>query len=345
MKKHLIAASVLAALSAPVLAQVTIDGYFETSYGTVKNGVTKATGMQGAQDVYAGSDINFRVTEDLGGGLKAGILLTLEFDESSGRNINSVDFAPGTQATIGSTANFDRTWRNAVMFIEGDWGNLRAGRFVATHRDLGGVYRFNGDFGRISSVFNTFGNRPNNQIQYTSPVFNGFRISVAEARTEQGVAESIEKQAGIILTYTQGPLRIAASSSEGKTTAGVTNKEQAIGGSYAFGNVRVGLAHFMDKPAAVSTDTEGTTLQLDVALGQGINVFGSYNKYSSDVANADGSGVSAGVSKALSKRTKVFAVYNKDSNDPAATWVYRGGFTPGAGGDSSRAVVGLAHSF
>jgi predicted porin len=125
----------------------------------------------------------------------------------------------------------------------------------------------------------------------------------------------------------------------------VKDKELAIGGSYTLGNVRLGAAYFDDKTQAVATQREGVTLQADVDMGDGINLFGSYNSYEATANNADGMAYAIGVSKALSKRTKLFAVHNNDKNDTAARFVFRNGTAPAAGDDSSRTVVGVAHSF
>ena len=123
------------------------------------------------------------------------------------------------------------------------------------------------------------------------------------------------------------------------------DKELAIGGSYTLGNVRLGAAYFEDKTQAVANQTEGVTFQADVDMGDGINLFGSYNSYEATANNADGMAYAIGVSKALSKRTKLFAVHNSDKNDTAAIWVFRNGTAPAAGNDSSRTVIGVAHSF
>jgi hypothetical protein len=59
MKKHLIAAAVAAAVAAPAMAQVSLDGYWEGNYGSIKKSggaaTTKTTSMNGLSDVFGGS--------------------------------------------------------------------------------------------------------------------------------------------------------------------------------------------------------------------------------------------------------------------------------------------------
>jgi predicted porin len=162
-----------------------------------------------------------------------------------------------------------------------------------------------------------------------------------------------------MLRFEQGPVRLGISQTAQTTAkaADITGgavakaKETIVGGSYALGTLRIGVAYAMDKPEDVACTTLATcdstaaTVQFDMPVASGVNVFGSYNAYTSKLADADGNGISLGVSQALSKRTKLFAAYNKNKNDTNATNTYRNGPSATAGQDNSRAVVGVSHSF
>jgi predicted porin len=264
----------------------------------------------------------------------------MEYNENTGENDNSLSLLGATSAT-----SKDRTWKDIQFMLSGGFGEVKVGKFISAHRDLGGVYRFNGDFGRIAGDFNTAGNRPDNQIQYTSPAISGVTVSVAHAKADANGTVTAGSQSGYSIRFVDGPLRLQYSNASIKSAANVKDKESAIGGSYTLGNIRLGAAYFEDKTEVVATQTEGVTLQADVDMGGGINLFGSYNSYEATANNADGTSYAIGVSKALSKRTKVFAVHNNDKNDTAAQWRFRNGAAPTAGNDPSRTVVGLAHSF
>lgn len=349
MKKHLIAAAVAAAVGAPAMAQnVSIDGYFEANYGSIERkaaSTTKTTSLNGGSDVFGGSEINLRGSEDLGGGLKVGFRLTKEFNESTGAQVSN-----------------GGEWTNALISISGSFGEITAGRFISGARDLGGIYRFNGDFGRVNSFVNTAGNRPANQVQYTSPSVQGLSLVVGSAKGEAEGTASATEQRLVALRYTQGNLRAMVSSakisgsSDGTTTTSAfsgNQKETAIGASYNFGFARVGVAFFKDDiegangSTAAKADGKATNLSVEVPLSGGLTLMGSYNKYSSDAASADGTGTAMGVKYALSKRTNLFAVYNRDSNEANANWNFRGygGTALSFGEDMTRLVVGLNHSF
>ena len=350
MKKHLIAAAVAAAVAAPAMAQnVSIDGYLEANYGSIKrDGTTdvKTTSMNGASDVFGGSEINFRGSEDLGGGLKIGFRLTKEFNEATGAAVSN-----------------GGEWTNAALIIDGGFGQITAGRFVSGGRDLGGVYRFNGDFGRVNSYVNTVGNRPSNQIQYVSPAFMNFSVVIGTAKDETEGTANDASQSITMLRYSAGPLKAAASMNKqkGRTTStasagsasNANQKETAFGVSYDFGVAKVGLAHFKDDYEAangttgITADGKATSFQVEAPVGGGIALMAGYNKYDSQAANADGTGVAIGVKYALSKRTNLFAVHNKDKNQANNNFNFRGygGTALSSDEDLTRTVVGINHSF
>jgi predicted porin len=341
MKKHLIAAAVAAAVAVPAMAQnVTISGYIEANYGRIDTGAVSTAGMNGSVNVFGGSELKIAGSEDLGGGLKAGFSLLQEFDENRGLNDNATG-----QTRTGSTDTFDQPWKDVQLFVSGGFGEVKVGKFISTHRDLGGVYRFNGDFGRVDTNFNTIGNRPSNQIQFTTPTISGVTFTVAHAKGDSNGVIDAGSQSGWSLRYAEGPLRVQYSSSSIKSAANVKDKESGIGGSYTMGNIRVGAAYMKDDTEVAANEAEAVSLQLDVDMGGGINLFGSYNSYEHTTSARDGQAYALGASKALSKRTKVFLVHNNDKNDSAATWRFRNGNAITAGNDPSRTALGLSHSF
>jgi len=69
MKKTLVAIAALTALGAQAQSAVTIDGIFDVGYQSNNYKGTKISGING--NGSSTSQLNFRVTQDLGGGLKA----------------------------------------------------------------------------------------------------------------------------------------------------------------------------------------------------------------------------------------------------------------------------------
>ncbi len=354
MKKHLIAAAVAAAVAVPAMAQnVTLSGAIEAAYGSVKDDGVSTSGFQSGGVYDGASHWKMNGSEDLGGGLSVGFQILQEFTLGNRAYVSSETVAGTTRQSFTDT----------FAFVKGGFGELRFGAVTFASRDLGGIYRFNGDFGRISSVFTSAGNDVNNSIQYTSPDISGFTFAIATGKDDVNGTRSADsgKSSGGILRYTAGPIRLGVSQTSQSVAkaadlsgaAVAKAKETMFGGSYDFGMIKIGAAYAKDTPkggAACTTlatcETEGTSVQVDMPLAGGINVFGSYNTYSSKLVDGDGTGVSLGVSQNLSKRTKLFAVYNKNDNDAQATYTYRNGPAVGtAGSDNSRGVVGIYHSF
>ena len=355
MKKHLIAAAVAAAVAVPAMAQnVSIDGYIEMGYSSIDSGVgAKRSSINGAGDTFGGSVLNIRGTEDLGGGLSVGFRMTKEFTEDTGAQVSN-----------------GGEWTDVLLSIsDKGLGTLQAGRFAGGTRDLGGVYRFNGDFGRPSSLTRTHGNRNAGHVQYSSPEVMGFSVRIMHGKVSTNDTATAGREQAGTLFYTSGPLRLAVSTGKradyaaAQATSGNNNqKETAIGGSYDFGFMKVGFAQFKDDYDAdngtESFNADSTTnhLSFNAPLGGGINLFGSYNSYSSDAANADGKGFHIGISKDLSKRTKIFAVSDSVRNQENATWSYTGRTNGAASGadadqaailglDPKRLGLGITHSF
>ena len=349
MKKHLIAAAVAAAVAVPAMAQnVSLSGVIEASYGSIKRNGTSTSAVQ-PEGVYDGaSHWKIEGNEDLGGGLSMGFRVMQEFFLTS-RKYNS-------EVTVG---NVDQTnFTDTYAFVKGGFGELRFGAVTFASRDLGGIYRFNGDFGRISSVFTSAGNDVNNSIQYTTPDFNGFTVALASGKEDSNGTRTAGKSSGAIVRYATGPIRLGisqttqsvAKAADLSSGAVVKGKETMIGGSYDLGFMKLGAVYAKDAPGDVACttlatcETEGNSVHFDIPVA-GVNVFGSYNTYSSNLVDGVGKAISFGVSQNLSKRTKLFAVYNKDTNDAAATYTYRNGPGATAGQDNSRAVVGVTHNF
>jgi predicted porin len=165
MKKHLIAAAVAAAVAAPAMAQVTVSGTLETGYVSfdrddADDGRYTASSL-GAQQ--ATSVLEFKGSEDLGGGLKASFTLGQEFAGADG-------------ISGGAWDNDGARLQTAKIDLDGSFGTISMGTFAHATRDAGGVYRFMGNIGRVAAEFNS-GDTQRDSIQYVSPAFGGFKLS------------------------------------------------------------------------------------------------------------------------------------------------------------------------
>ena len=178
MKKHLVATAVAAAFAVPVSAQVTISGNIEAGY-TSKDvrALSSTTSTVKQSNIGSGHfgtpQINFGATEDLGGGLKASFLLSREFNTGSGSD--------------DVTGQYNQTW----VSLAGGFGTVQVGKFAHATRDAGGVYRFMGDIGRLAGSMNSLDERVNG-IQYVSPAFNGFTVSLASSDADHSVTSATQ---------------------------------------------------------------------------------------------------------------------------------------------------------
>ena len=188
MKKSLIALAALAATASFAQSSVQIDGIMDAGYQAIDYKGTKVGGIGG--NGSSTSQINFRGTEDLGGGLKANF--RVETDWNTVSNKANTGFINGT-AAAGSPAAVTTASPNSGGGTFGN-GEIRvglSGGFGAL--DLGAPNNFTLDANLAGQPFGTaFGSgfrgltrtdsgtmgasavRFDNSIRYATPSFNGF---------------------------------------------------------------------------------------------------------------------------------------------------------------------------
>lgn len=312
-------AAVAATTGAFAQSTVTVSGRLDVSAvrsekvtpSVAANAVSVTTksngsGIAGQENGWTTSELRFLGTEDLGGGLKASF------------TINT-----GLSNVLGA--------RDTNLALSGGFGTVRVGRFIpaaalgyngytgaASTNQAGTLYGIAHASTAAQSVNpNNFGNaatastagsfeRNSNQIEYTSPSFNGvvvtanYGVSKSDISNVDGKAEY--KQSGIGANYTAGALRIGAgmqkrdrqgdlANSYGHLSTanlnaalevqGVTAAAEAttarkadlswIGGSYNFGVATVFASHIKrdDKTAAGATqhDVKVSALGVSVPMG------------------------------------------------------------------------------
>jgi len=380
MKKTLIAmAAVAAATGAMAQSSVNISGRIDISALNNSKVSTQATpssatnstknSATGADNGWTTSELVFSGTEDLGGGLKAGFTIASSFG--------------ATSSVVGS--------RDVFMRVDGGFGTVRLGKFVPAAAM--------GYFGYTASATNQAGNlygvahsttasanmdpynfgggltagsfeRNSNQIQYTSPSFNGLVVNVnyGSSKTDKSdaVGNDLARQSGLGVTYTAGPLSVGFGTQDRKrevevggtalsnpvTAAGAKVKGDLdwVGGSYNFGVATVSGAHIKRKDKT-TTAAGATTTDADIALNTfAVTVpMGAYTfaastysgKNKAGTGSADDyklSGHQLSVRYALSKRTTVYAAMGEAK-------VKRDGTNTGPAGKRTSNTVGLLHTF
>ena len=292
MKKSLIALAVLAtAGTAFAQSSVTINGAFRAGFHSDATGVKSI-----ADDQSSGNNVNFRVVEDLGGGLKFDGHAQLRYRIANGDNTN----------TTGTT---DALFHLANVGVSGAFGQMQIGRIGFDQ--MWGYNPF-GSNGAHLNVSGTGGATEDGQWRYTAPTFApGLKVSLGGALKANTLGASDSSQ--FLVTYAQGPF--AATVVSEKISTG--KKYTAVGGSYDLGVAKIMLISANDKLAGVKT-ADGVSLSVTAPMGAVLLKAGQMN--SKMATNLDKT--SFGVEYALSKRTVVEAnTYKVKGQTNQSYWI------------------------
>jgi predicted porin len=323
MKKTLIALAAVAATGAAFAqSSVTIDGVVEL--GVVRpladNNNTRLDAANGA------SQIRFRGSEDLGGGLRANFALAQRLSLESGNNDGSTNGRPTFQgeSTVGLSGGFGsiRLGR-ALTAMQGPinatdpWGTLTVG---STAVMTTGYYTDpNGDLnaaglGRTDGIF------------YNSPSFGGFSVAATYGFKQSGTNPSSANLAN----NTKNMMSLYAGYSAGPLTAGVGYEQNRqddtvtfIHGIYNLGFMRIGAGYSMVEMAttgfsptgSLARGSEAKTYNLMAIVPMDAFTFkAGYGVAKNDTTNADlTKKLGLGVEYALSKRTTLYTTFGRDS--------------------------------
>lgn len=348
MKTKLAVCALAGSCAAPAMAQSSV-----TLYGVIDEGVNYISNVGGhhlygmSSSVLEGSRWGLRGSEDLGGGLKAIFDLQNGFDDGTGQFQQGGDLF-GRRAFMGlasdnwGTVTFGRQYDSVVDYV---------GAYAAAEQWLGNIGAHASDIDEMATSY-----RANNSVKYASPPYHGF--SFGGLYSFGGVAGSMGTNQIWTLggKYVAGPVNfgfayanvrdpnhsfygnnaIAPAGNLGMTSpiysgyaSASTEQIIAVGGSYTFGNAKVGAVYTNIQFRGLGNATVGPTrlangttvangssgkfndaeanfsYQLTPALQLGI----AYNYTGEDgIGDAKYHQVSLGADYALSKRTVVYVV-------------------------------------
>lgn len=335
MKKHLIALAVASAVAAPAMAQnVSVSGTIDANYGSFDSGSTDTQSV--GKNGVGTTAIKFTGSEDLGGGLKVAFVINQEFDPGNGQRVDASDSSAGID---------ESSFQEASLALSGAFGSVKVGHFTLSNRDAGGVGRFTGNHGRLSSTWRTTGDKVDNAVEYTTPVIAGFQFAIGQADggTETRAAAT-PQDTSFFVKYAAGALTAAAGQGVRDTGAASDEKESQLGVAYDLGMAKVGLV--IAKETIGTAKKDATVVAVSVPLGNGLTLGGSVHNYKTKSTAGDkANGYELILQKAMSKRTTVYAGYESIKNKGAATYKF-GQISDGvAGATTSAAVVGITHNF
>jgi predicted porin len=360
MQKKIIALAVAGLVSGGAFAQsnVTLSGLYDTGYlsssAEAATGVKTKTTRFGAQSSSATTNFTVAATEDLGGGMKAGVVMVTE--------------PTAGQSNAGGFAN-----SQSFLWLSSSFGEVKLGYFNNIGLEaalaaqpfgtgVGGGY--SGSFGRLQGVGDTaiavtaIGTalaptggtrlvRTNNAVQYKSPSMSGFQVGVLmhNKNSDAGVVASDATGETLIgAAYDNGPISVKfvnAKFTSGSATsalgASATGKHNILGANYTMGPVTamVGLTTSkLDQAGVQTVNATSKNIGLKYTMGN-LAFLGNILRDNDKTApNTDRKLTGLGVDYSMSKRTTAYVRYEAFDTD-----------TTRVGGKTTNTAVGLRHSF
>jgi predicted porin len=216
MQKKLITLAVAGALGAPVLAYaqastVEIYGRANLAWEQWKaGGATAAAGNLANRTRIAdsGSRIGFRVNENLGGGLRAFVVIEsgVNIDNSGGALTTSPGQSGGINTSTGVLGS-----RDSYLGLGGSWGDLRMGRqsiywVSGPLTQTGPNYiDMTGDLTTSPGMVAIPVARNNNVLAYNSPTWSGFNFTVSYSpNLTEGGLTTVPAPAGTVAPASTG---------------------------------------------------------------------------------------------------------------------------------------------
>lgn len=355
MKKSLLALAILGAFAGAASAQtnVTVYGVVDAGIVSFDDDVDRTTRLDSGNQ--SGSRIGFRGSEDLGGGLSA--IFTLE----NGFNVDDGTLGQGNRLF----------GRQAFVGLNGGFGSVKLGRqYTPMRLAVESIDPFSlGLAGNAENVFNTYGSRTDNTLNYTAPNFGGFTGQLAYSFGEASGSTSLGRHLGASVGYANGPINVvlvyhrqnltATAGTPAVTVDAGDADTWMLGGTYNFGIAKVHAAYARNdaETAAGVTTVDGDNILLGASATFGAGtVMASWIRRTDDVTGAGGASRDAdlfaiGYTHALSKRTNLYTSYGQVRNDAGANVSFQGTNSAyaipvaGAGRDPSIFNIGVRHRF
>lgn len=328
MKKAVLAAAVLAGMSASALAQNNVQIYGLLDSAIVhESGGPKGSATKLESGVSNGSRLGFRGNEDLGDGLsalfvlEAGILI-----DTGASDQNGLLF--GRQAFVGVRKK--------------DFGTLAIGRqYTPIYQTLTMIDPSSNNYGGAAGQLMSgekAGTRQNNAVNFSSDKFAGFSGQLAYGFGEVAGNAQGSRQVGGSLTYELGKLTLRSAYNQTNNAAATDSARNTLTlAKYDFGILTAGVGVGTNKGIG-TTESRDYIAALTVPFGPHTIMATYIKKDDRSVANKfDAHQYASTYIYNLSKRTSVYAAYAKLSNI---------NFTTTKFGTGDREIdLGIKHTF
>jgi len=329
MKKTLIAVAAIVATGAFAQSTVLITGTFDPSYAVTKttSGTDVAVNQSFIRNNSRGTtNVTFRVTEDLGGGLKA--LGLAEFDFAAGVQTGQASNAyagfTGATGTANGVSNnvFGANGGEIYTGLSGSMGSIKLGAANTPSLTTQGSRtpfgtKMGGGFGTTMGASHV---RESSSIVLASNVYSGFSAQVGNSR---GTNTDATNAAGSVLVATTSTSKNDAGLfySAGPVRAGVTYFSGQGGGQqnyfvqYDMGAATLYAGMHTAKAIGVDANT-GRNVSLKYALSGQTSVMANLGKLTDKTSAAANSSMTGlGLDYALSKNTTAYARYENRTVD------------------------------
>ncbi len=369
MQKKLIALAVAGMFAAPAAfaatANVDVGGYLNFSVDYLDADMDEYDGNINVSS--NASNIYFKGSEDLGGGMKAFWQIQTYFSAGATGN---------TDTSFGANADGVSSG-NTFVGLESGFGKVALGKMEAPVKLLSRkVDLFGNQIGDSRNLTNKgmdmqpeaggFDLRPNNVIAYTTPNMTGFSATAAYvtnissgAASEDSGSNSDVDAWSIAGMYENGPLYVGLGYQVHNWSDKISSQDDEniwrLSASYKISDLR--LVALYQREGNLNTGCCGgddrTVWGLGAAYNMGaITLKGQYYN-AGETADDDHTGAdmwAVGVDYALSKRTMLQFAYASTDNDSDANYSAFGGGhgdNPGTtdGGNPSGFSIGVVHSF
>ena len=364
----------MAATGAFAQSFVQIDGVMDVGLQSNNYMGNKASGI--ANNGAATSQINFRGTEDLGGGLKANFRVETDWNTVSNKGNTGAAGGGSTfgngELRVGLAGGFGSIDAGAVNY--NTLGTFLTGQPFGTA--IGSGFRAvagNDAQGAIAGTnFNGFSGsqvRSDNSVKYTSPSFSGFNgtLYYAAKQSKVNATPQINPQAPAFsttlggydmqgttelgLNYSNGPLAASFSSlkQDYKDVGAFGHKAtiNTLGVNYAFGAAKVFLLNQSSKLEQVGAlKANYMAISGTYTLGNAV-LMASFGQLKDKTEGSDGQKTklaALGADYNLSKRTAVYARY-ESINDKIGVVAAPAGFATYSSDKRTRTAIGVKHSF
>lgn len=370
MKKTLVALAAFAAVGAYAQSSVTLWGIVDTGIQSTRQGGVSTTRMTSSG--LSSSQLGFRGTEDLGGGMYAGFWLEAALQPATGTP-GAVAFQRRSTVDLGGSWGAIRLgrdytpsfWNHTVFDPFGTLGSGAGSNITGLGQHPTTAARTNNG---ISYLYGTGTNQGSTglggpgglyaQVTYALPSADGANTGVLNN------AADANRYQGLRVGFRQGPMNVAGAyaSVNGVAGAAVAAKwtEWNLGGSYDLGVAtvlaKIGQNKNDSNALTTTANYKWWSLGATVPAGPGY-IPVSYNRTSSDAAGSPvASQLAVGYVYNLSKRTALYTAYSRITNDAGINATFsggNGGFQSGTqlgaanttGKNGSSFDLGVRHSF